>query len=210
MSSVCSKSQADNAVALFWRSPGIRSSACWCLRAGDFTCGCFVFCLWHAGYIFQSEVNRGRSKSLTIFLLPHPLCKILLYFGPTPIVSPEALWFYQISHNISAKASIFPSLLPTHLSVHLNFTRYVFSFGPPTSSAVNLSLWCFAPHLSLAFFKIISSLGAIFLLQRFSSSPPCEMPPALNMKLPFSSQGNSRVCEFYLLKWTCQVVLWLY
>lgn len=33
MISVCWKSWAENVVALLWRSPGIRSCACWCLRA---------------------------------------------------------------------------------------------------------------------------------------------------------------------------------
>lgn len=50
-----------------------------------------LFCQWHAGYIFQSEVNKGHSKSLTTFPLPYPLCTILLYFGPSAMVSPKAL-----------------------------------------------------------------------------------------------------------------------
>lgn len=60
----------------------------------------------------------------------------------------------------------------------------------PLPAQLNLSLWCFAPHLSLAFSMIISSLCAVVLLQRFSSCPPCEMPSVLNVKLPFLLPGQ--------------------
>lgn len=180
MISVCWKSRADNVVALFWRSSGIRSCACWCLRAGDSTRGCFVFCLWRAGYIFQSEVNRGPSKSLGTFLLPHPLSTILLYFGPSTAVSPKALWFCNQFHTIFLPKPLF--------SLH---------FYPLTCQCTSISRGAYS-HLDLPLpVPLIFPSDALLLTFRWPfarsfppsvpsscfkgfsfSPPPPEMPPS--------------------------------
>lgn len=166
MISGCSKSraQADNVVALFWRSPGIRSSACWSLRGGDCTHVGVLFCLW-IYCIFQSEVNRGHFKSLSTFLLPYPLCTILLYFSPSAIVSPKAPWFCNQFHAVFLPKPLFCLHFYPLPCQSISISRSVYShLDLPLPAPLNLSLWCLAPHLLLACSMIISSLGAVVLL----------------------------------------------
>lgn len=124
MISGCSKSraQADNVVALFWRSPGIRSSACWSLRGGDCTHVGVLFCLW-IYCIFQSEVTSTEVTSKT----SAPSFSLILF----------AQIFY-----ISAPL---PSCLPKRPDSVTNFIQYFcqslyFAFTS-THSLVNPSLF---------------------------------------------------------------------
>lgn len=89
--------------------------------------------------------------------LPHSSSLILFAqsFHLWPLrhhVSKCTIILQPISYYISAKASIFPSLLPTHMSIPLFFTLYIFSFRLPPFRPVNLCLCCSNPHLSLSSF----------------------------------------------------------
>lgn len=51
-----------------------------------------VFFAYSRGYIFQSEVNRGKKpQESPTFPFPYPLCTILSFSGLSAIMSPNAL-----------------------------------------------------------------------------------------------------------------------
>lgn len=99
--------------------------------------------LYRYRYIFQPEVNEGNhQKPLKVSYLPSSLSSLhnpFIFWSLHHQVSKRTLILQPISYGISAKVSIFPSLLPTHLSIPLYFMLYIFRFRPSTR-LVNLLL----------------------------------------------------------------------
>lgn len=149
-------------------------------------------------YIFQSKVNRGNNQKLhqsPTLVLCNPLYTVLWFSSLlTNCSSRCTLILKTISYYISVK--VFPSLLPTHLSVLSYFILEIFWFGPPSFRVVNLSLCCSCPQLLLSFIPrfvpfLSDLLNDIFLPgSKPSFSKPCEMPQVLKLYPFFWALGD--------------------
>lgn len=168
------------AMAWCW-SQGVQGSVsylmwvCVCVNKEEHTCGCFLLPI--IGDIFFSV--RWMEVTTKSFSLPPSLSSL-----HNPFI------FRPPCHNVSqcnfiqyyCQSLHFPSLLPTHMSILLYFTHYIFSFRPPSFSPVNLSLCCSNPHLSLSSFPESFPLSVLhdFVHISLTSSSLALSPPSLN------------------------------